>query len=75
MALFFDDNTMHKIFENKGKFDIEYQFPKIIYSSFISLILNTPSKLLGLSSGSIVNLKQNKDKESVNKRGNDLKKN
>ena len=34
-ALFFDDDTMHKIYINKGSFDLEYQLPKILYSSII----------------------------------------
>ena len=71
-ALFFDDNTMHKIYENKGKFDIEYQLPKIIYSSLISMVLNTILKLLALSNDSIINFKQDKNKEDVNKRGKEL---
>ena len=71
-GLFFDDNTMHKIYENKGKFDIEYQLPKIIYSSLISMVLNTILKLLALSNDSIINFKQDKNKEDVNKRGKEL---
>ena len=34
-ALFFDDDTMHNIYESKGSFDIEYQLPKSVYSSLI----------------------------------------
>ena len=38
-ALFFNDDTMHKIYEDKGKFEFLYQLPQIIYSSIISQIL------------------------------------
>ena len=31
-ALFFTDNTMHKIYEDKGSFNFIYQLPQIIYS-------------------------------------------
>ena len=41
-ALFYNDETMHKIYENKGVFDLESQLPIIIYSTLISYILNTP---------------------------------
>ena len=31
-ALFFNDNTMHKIYEDKGRFHFEYQLPQILYN-------------------------------------------
>ena len=34
-AFFFDDNTMHKIYEDKGKYHFIYQLPQIIYSTII----------------------------------------
>ena len=67
-TLFFDDDTMHNIYENKGTFDIEYQITKIIYSSLISMVLNTPIKLLGISNNSVIEFKQDKDEKNVNKR-------
>ena len=72
-ALFFDDNTMHKIYEDKGKFDIEYQLPKIIYSSLISMALNAPLKYLALSNDVIIRFKQDTTEESVDKKGKELK--
>ena len=45
-ALFFDDDTMHKIYEDKGKFDLLYQLPKILYTSIIITILDTLLKYL-----------------------------
>ena len=45
-ALFFNDDTMHNIYISKGSFYIEYQLPKIVYSSLISLVLKTLLKLL-----------------------------
>ena len=67
-ALFFDDDTMHKIYEDKGKFDFIYQFPKIIYSSIISYVLDTFLKLLALSEDYILDLKKNKININLNKR-------
>ena len=39
-ALFYNDDTMHKIYESKGQFDLDTQLPIIIYSYIISIILN-----------------------------------
>ena len=71
-ALFFDDNTMHKIYVNKGKYDLEYQIPIAIYSSLISIVLSTPLTLLGLSSEKIIQFKQNHIIEGIEKRKDDL---
>ena len=57
-ALFYNDDTMHKIHENKGQFDLETQIPIIIYSILISYILNLPLNLLALSNDAIINFKQ-----------------
>ena len=59
-ALFFSDDTMHKIYEEKGKFQFLYQLPQIIYSSIISSVLNTLLKLLALSEGDILKSKRKK---------------
>ena len=56
-ALFYNDDTMHKIHENKGQFDLETQIPIIIYSILISYILNLPLNLLALSNDAIINFK------------------
>ena len=73
-ALFYNDGTMHNIYKSKGSFDIEYQLPKIVYSSLISMFLNTLLKLLALSNSGILEFKQNKNKKDVNERGDDLEK-
>ena len=56
-ALFFNDNTMHKIYIDEGKYNIIYQIPQIIYSSIISGIINTLMKYLSLSQDNIMDLK------------------
>ena len=73
-ALFYSDDTMHNIYQSNGSFDIEYQLPKIVYSSLISMLLNILLNLLALSNDGIIEFKQNKDKKDVNERGNKLKK-
>ena len=67
-ALFYNDDTIHNIYVNKGSFDLEYQIPIIIYSSLISIFLNTLLKLLALSNDNIIKFKQNKEKNDVDKR-------
>ena len=57
-ALFYNDDTMHKIYESKGKFNLENQLPIIIYSTIISYILNSPLNFLALSNDTIIKFKQ-----------------
>ena len=33
--LFFNDDSMHKLYEDEGKYDILYQIPQILYSTFV----------------------------------------
>ena len=56
-ALFFTDSTMHKIYEIKGKYSFIYQLPIILYSSVISIIINTIIKFLSLSENDILEIK------------------
>ena len=44
-ALFFNDSTMHKIYEDRGDYNLIYLLPQIIYSFLISFAI---TKLLGL---------------------------
>ena len=65
-TLFFDDNTMHRIYEDKGSFNLNYQLPQIIYSSFISSLFNIILKTLALSEGLILEFKSKKENENKN---------
>ena len=67
-ALFFDDDTMHKIYEDKGSFNFLYQLPQIIYSSFISSALSMILEFLALSEDDILNIKNNKRKGNLRQR-------
>ena len=71
-ALFFNNETMHKIYINKGSYDLEYQIPLTIYSSLISIGLNTILKLLALSNDSIISFKQDKKIEGLGERFDQL---
>ena len=59
-ALFFNDNTMHKIFKEEGNYNFIYQIPMIIYSSLISGIINLFIKYLALSEKNILEIKSGK---------------
>ena len=71
-GLFFNDATMHNIYENKGLFDVSYQLPLIIYSTFISMFLGALVQMLGLSNDSIIDFKQDEEIKDVNERGEKL---
>ena len=67
-ALFFNDNTMHKIYEDDGSFNFISQLPQIIYSSLITAGFNILLKILSLSEGLIIQFKKDKQKENLEKR-------
>ena len=64
-ALFFNDETMHKIYLDEGSFNFIYQIPFIFYSSLISGIINTIVKYLSLSQKNIVELKEKKNSNDL----------
>ena len=72
-GLFFNDDTMHKIYESKGELDLENQLPIIIYSTLISMILNSPLNYLGLSNDAILNFKQSNSKINIKNKAKKLK--
>ena len=63
-TLFYNDSTMHKIYEDEGIFNFLFLLPKMIYSMIISFIIIYLVKFLSLSESSIIILKQ--DKETFN---------
>ena len=64
-AFFFNDDTMHKIYEDKGKYNFLYQIPQILYSAIIGRFIDALIKNLALSQDNIVELK--KEKKSIDK--------
>ena len=67
-ALFFNDETMHKIYQDKGKYDLIFQIPQILYSTIISRIIDTLIKNLALSQSNVVELKQENDETIIKKK-------
>ena len=73
-ALFYNDDTMHKIYENKGLFNLETQLPIACYSTIISTIINYLLDYLALSNDSILNFKNDKTLINIDKRKKKLTK-
>ena len=57
-ALFFIDNTIHKIYEDQGKYDFIYQIPIILYSTIISSVISTIIKYFSLTEKNILEIKK-----------------
>ena len=60
-GFFFTDDTMHKIYEDNGAYNLFSQIPVILYSSVISTVINMILKQLALSEKNILALKQEKN--------------
>ena len=54
---FFNDEIMHKIYEDGGKYDIIYFIPKIIISFFVSYYITIIIKIIFLSERNIVQIR------------------
>ena len=66
-ALFFNDDTMHKIYIDEGDFNFIYQLPQIIISSLISGIIGLLIKYLALSQENISKFKQANEHRDLDK--------
>ena len=64
-ALFFNDSTMHKIYEDQGAFNFIYHIPQILYSTIISSVINIIVKKLSLSENNILAIKNGKNIENI----------
>ena len=57
-TLFFSDSTMHRIYEDHGIFNLNYQIPKICLSTTISVFISFIIKLLSLTQKNILEIKR-----------------
>ena len=64
-ALFFNDETMHQIYEDGGKFNLIYQIPQILYSSLISTLLFAILKLFALTENNVLEIKHEKENKGL----------
>ena len=65
-ALFFDETTIHKIYEDEGIYNLIYLIPHILYSFLVSHTLITIIKYFSLSERNIYEIKQEKNYEKAN---------
>jgi len=66
-CLFFDDDTVHDVNQNSGKFDFIYNLPQILYSTIISAFINAIIKFLSLTEKNILKLKNDHNVKRYNK--------
>ena len=57
-TFFFNDDNIHKIYEDNGKYNFIFQIPQILYSTIISSIITTILKSLTLYQKSIIKIKE-----------------
>ena len=67
-ALFFNDDTMHKIYQDKGAYNLLFQIPQILYSTLISKFIDTLIKSLALFQDNIIGLKSERRKNIIRKK-------
>ena len=65
-ALFFNDNTMHKILIDEGSYNIIYNIPQILYSTLISAFITTIIEFLALSENRVIAFKQDNNCKNLN---------
>ena len=73
-GIFFNDNIIHKLYEDKGKNNFIFRIPQILYTSVIGYIITTLLRLLALSEGNILTLKKEQNYISFNLKSNRTKK-
>ena len=64
-GFFFTDSTMHKLYEDKGQYNIILRIPQILFSTIISAVINALSKKLSLSEADIISIKEEKDPQKM----------
>ena len=67
-TFFFDDENMHKIYIDNGKYNLLFQIPQILYSSIISSIITIILRNLSLTQISILKIKQIKEINLISKK-------
>jgi hypothetical protein len=64
-GLFFNDSSMHRIYIDNGRYNLLYQLPQIVYSTVISIIINTIINWLSLTQKNIVKLKNEEINDNI----------
>jgi hypothetical protein len=64
-ALFFNDSTMHRIYQDEGKDNISFRIPQIIYSTIISTFIKSLLITFSLTEKNILEIKNQKTNKSI----------
>ena len=72
-GFFFSDETMNKINEDKGAFNLLYQIPQILYSTLICAVINLILKRLSLTEKQILLIKQEKTYKDAKRKSKQIK--
>ena len=64
-GFFFTDSTMHKLYEDKGQYNILFRIPQILFSTIISAVINVLLKKLSLSEADIISIKEEKESQKM----------
>ena len=67
-GLFFNDSTIHQIYEEEGHYNVIYQLPQILYSTIISSIFKEIVRFLSLSEKNILKLKNDKKLDNLDEK-------
>ena len=59
-TLFFNNNILHKIYEDQGKYNFIYQMPNILYSTLITSFISILIKYLSLTETNVIEIKNEK---------------
>ena len=74
-GFFFSDDTMHKVHEDNGDFNLLVQIPQIFYSTIVSSFINVILKWLSLSENDILKIRKEKNLNSAIKKSKSIEKN
>jgi len=72
-GFFFNDETMHKVYEENGTYDLINKIQQIFYSTIVSTIINMILKTLSLSEKSLLELKEEKNKNIATQKAKTIK--
>ena len=72
-TLFFNDDTIHQIYKDRGNYNFEYFLPQIIISFIISYIFFTLIKYFSLSERNLLELKKEENEDKVYEISENLK--
>jgi len=65
-AMFFNDDSLHKTYEDQGKYDFLYQIPQIFYSIISSQLISSLLEKLSLLKDEILSIKEKINFKEIN---------